>query len=434
MNPESNWFRAAAVLGMLLISSCGHRAERPDAIDSTITNPVDDTNGVDLPLEYGPSFVEAKPPVKPLAAPLVTSTKIDTLAKWVDTVRVKDTLQLSFYVRVRTVIERRDSVRKRYKPLPVPVDTTKPPVDTAVPLPDTLQPPIVLAGTPWGPYAWPVNDFCGGVGYTGTVLNPIYEGALKSLAQAEKCGVTIAFTVPRRFLQRYLNGGGFQVVSSFVNDTLPKKGTPAGDSLDAYAKSGRLKYVWIGDDVGDGTRPEWNQSGTIPFSVQLARWDSIGLAVKQRWPGMVTVLRSLPSQMKSRQWQWTETAAVQYLGTYGRHGPPTRFFAREDSIGKSLGLGVILGINELEGGCGPDPAKCYEGVIGSDRPGDLPGKWMPSANELFYYHKVLLAVPGMCGAMGWRWDSEQHSRADIRDAVKRIAPIAKARVPAPCKR
>lgn len=416
----------AALVGMLLVPGCTDRAPRPSGIDS-MPPAVDDTNGVDLPLEYGPSYSVATKP-RPVTAPVVTSTKIDTLARWIDTVRVKDTLQLSFYVRVRTVIERRDSVRKRYNPLPV--DTVVP-----IPVPDTTNPPIVLAGTAWGPYAWPVNDFCTDGGYTGTVLNPIYEGALKSLAQAKRCGIKVAFTVPRRFLQRYLNGGGFQVVSSFVNDTLPKKGTPAGDSLDAYVKDGTLQWIWTGDDIGDGSRPEWNGGGTIPFSLQLARWDSIGLAVKQRWPTINTVLRGLPSQMASRKtWSWTEAAAVQYLGTYGRHGPPTRFFAREDSIGKSLGLGIILGINELEGGCGPDPARCYEGVIGSDRPGELPGKWMPSANELYYYHKVLLAVPGMCGAMGWRWDTSQHERPDIQDAVKRIAPLAKARVPAPCKR
>ncbi len=128
------------------------------------------------------------------------------------------------------------------------------------------------------------------------------------------------------------------------------------------------------------------------------------------------------------------TAWTQYTN---RRGPPEEFLALQVASAKRQRLGLVAGVNLLNGGCGPaERRKCLPDIPGTALVGTEPGLYQLSAAELVYYKTVALSDPYVCASVDWSWGpafrSGFHERPEIRGAVKVLGLIARRRPRSSC--
>ena len=185
------------------------------------------------------------------------------------------------------------------------------------------------------------------------------------------------------------------------------------------------------------TAADW---GPAPLATRLAQWDTVAGLIRSRCPAAPVALRALPTQLETRtSWQSLTTGWAQYTGPR-RHGTPEQFFAAQVASAKKQRLGLVAGLNLLNGGCGPaTTGYCLPDVPGTSAPGtrgtDL---YQMSAAELVYYKTVALTDSYICASVDWSWgpvfDSDFHSRPEIRSAARSLNVLARSRPLAGCVR
>jgi hypothetical protein len=285
----------------------------------------------------------------------------------------------------------------------------------------TVRPPIppvppVLLGHPNGPSNLPPDSLCT-LGYTASTLAIVPARAVGDLQRTHDCRARTFAQIRRAKLKD--STGSLSVRATRAElDTWPWAGlcSRVGDST--------IIAFYIGDDV---TAAEW---GPAPLKTRLAQWDSIGGLIRARCPRAAVVLRTTPVQMEARSnWQWVTTAWAQYAGPR-RHGPPEQFYATQVASAKTQRLGLVGGLNLLNGGCG-SATTCLPDVPGNPLPGTQPNLYQVSAAEFVYYKTVAMTDPYMCASVDWSWgpifDSDFHKRPEIRSAAKTLAVVAKRR-------
>jgi hypothetical protein len=215
--------------------------------------------------------------------------------------------------------------------------------------------------------------------------------------------------------------------------------------ISSYIADGTVIAVYVSDDI---LSPEWG-----PNPPYLSRIDSIAREVKLRWPNAITMVRAKPSELAGRsKWLWLEAAWAQYRGPY-RDPPPKLFADREVVSAKAQGLGLVIGFNTLNGGCGPTSA-CLSGVPGTHLLGTYNNaaevrRYQMSAAEVLHYGKAFVAEPYNCAAISWQYSpvyrngtlTPEHlalvrafdRRPDVRAAMAELAQLANQRSNTNCR-
>jgi hypothetical protein len=141
---------------------------------------------------------------------------------------------------------------------------------------------------------------------------------------------------------------------------------------------------------------------------------------KQLWPGMFTLARVDPSWLASSSvnYVYLDTGWAQYRSS---KGDPTKFITTQVAAAKSKGLGLMVGLNVLNGGNGSS------GIHGSG------SQWQMSANELRSYGTTLLNQSYACGFMMWEYNSTYYGRSDIKSAMTDLSGKAKVHVKTSCR-
>lgn len=388
------------LIGALVMGGCKPKVERPVAIlDSLPSDLVDDLLLLPDSLEHDPLM--AKPhKVFPPKASADTAIQIDTTkVKGVDTT----TTEYRFWT--ATTIRKVTTVTSTT----VKIDSTKP-----LPLPE------IIAAYPYGAMNTPPDTLCQieRFGLSLTTFPADSATILTQLARVKACHGKAIVQYPRSIMRGAMEDS-LAVATRYLNRLFTK-----APGICAYVQDSTILAWWTGDDITSPT--EW---GPMAWDDprKLARWDSLGWAVVQKCPGINPWLRARPTQMTFRTWLWTKSAGVQYTGPK-RHGDPKTFFAAEIATAKVLKLGLITGLNILNGGCGPDPAKCPY-ALGTNVVGENgTGFYEMSAAEYAYYGKAALVDPYACGfevwAWGDKWGSDWHQRVDDIDASKALGVIA----------
>jgi hypothetical protein len=427
-----NWWRGiSATLLLLALVACDQR-QKPTPPQEPAREQPDTVH-----------YPEA-PPVAAAAAPVVDSSAgmADTLYSRDSTALADTAYKIEWGGEVLRYIVLVDTTRERF-------------VDSSIVV---RYAPLAL-GIPNGPFYLPLET-CRPA-YTGTLL--VADASLNAnLGKARACSVRIVAAVPRKEFHNGKTASGADTGLSVA-----KARTFFNQKVDSAAVADAVRdgtfFAWyIGDDilgqqVGTENANEW---GKAPMSVKLARWDSIAGIAKQRWPDAMTNLRALPTQLTGRVWKHLDAVQVQYGGPR-RNGRIQDFIAAQVAAADSLKLGILLGLNPLDGGCGPpevqpraaaDSARrCPPGVVGSRFYGTYTDttvrRYMTSAQEVVYYKTALLKEPRSCGSIDWRWSptfpttrtSEQylrvkayHTRPDIIAANQQLAPLAKNRPATSC--
>jgi hypothetical protein len=287
----------------------------------------------------------------------------------------------------------------------------------------TSRPPVTL-GLPSGPFNLPPDSLCT-LGYSATTLPVTDSTVLRRLDRIRQCKAK-AFPVLRQ--PKMLDAAKQLSVETARAelDRWPWAG------LCGRVKDSTILAFYIGDDV---TASDW---GTAPLATRLAQWDTIAGLIQSRCPGAPVSIRALPTQLETRpNWQWLTTAWAQYTGPR-RHGTPEQFFAAQVASAKRQRLGLVAGLNLLNGGCGPATTGwCLPDVPGTSALGTgRTGLYQMSAAEFAYYKTVALTDPYVCASVDWSWgpvfDSDFHSKVENRSAAKSLGVLATKRVLARC--
>jgi hypothetical protein len=142
---------------------------------------------------------------------------------------------------------------------------------------------------------------------------------------------------------------------------------------------------------------------------------------KQLWPGMTTFVRVVPSWLAgvSQTYTYLDAGWLQYE-TF--RGDVNTVLTTEVAAAKRKGLGLIVGLNVLDGGNGT-----------SKIPGWTTGKYAMSASEIRKYGLPMLAHPYTCGFFNWMWDSPYFGRTDVKSAMAELSSKARDHLKTSCR-
>ncbi len=121
------------------------------------------------------------------------------------------------------------------------------------------------------------------------------------------------------------------------------------------------------------------------------------------------------------EWRYLDIGWAQYSA---RFGPVTEYAAVEVAEAERQGLGLIFGLNVIDGGDGSS------GVSGVRS-----GKWSMSAQELMDYGTTLIGTDEACAFFMWRYDWNGYvyfARPEIAAAVADLAKLAADRTTTSC--
>jgi hypothetical protein len=267
---------------------------------------------------------------------------------------------------------------------------------------------------PFGEFKPAESDF--GLPYTGAVTPASRSGLAAALrsAQEAKTRLVINLAGGRR---NYTNPDGT------LNLELWKR------RIDQYRDVDFAPYVTEGLVLAHSLvdEPRWpgNWGGrAISFEEieEMARYS------KTIWPSLPTTVsgETRPGLLRGFEWHYLDVAWAQWTGPlYGSGASQSLEEYRNESVAyaKELGLGLILGLNVLDGGDGS-----------SGIPGAVQGHWRMTGAELQQAGVVLAQTPYACALFIWRHDPEYERRPDIRAAMDTIALAAASRGGTSCVR
>jgi hypothetical protein len=190
----------------------------------------------------------------------------------------------------------------------------------------------------------------------------------------------------------------------------------------------RYKNVNIGPYISDGTIIGHY---LVDEPQRAARWggkiispatlEEMAMYSKQLWPGMTTVVRVVPSWLASSSVNFTYLDAGWAQYTAGK-GNASTWVTAEAAAAKRRGLGLVVGLNVLDGGNGSSNIRGYTA-----------GKWAMSASELRSYGTAMLTEDHACGFFMWTHNLTYYGRSDIKSAMADVSAKARAHVRTSCR-
>lgn len=185
-----------------------------------------------------------------------------------------------------------------------------------------------------------------------------------------------------------------------------------GLNLDSYIADGTLAGHMMIDEPSDPSN--WGGK-PIPYSTL----DEAARHSKSIWPNLPTLLRSKPSWLAKYGWKHLDGGWAQYAA---RFGDINRWRDTEARAANNANLKVAWGLNVLDGGNGSSRWR-----------GTKSGAYNMSPAELKKYGSSLLAAPGSCAFLMWRFDNTYLGRSGIKTAMKDLRQVASSKATTTCK-
>jgi hypothetical protein len=281
-------------------------------------------------------------------------------------------------------------------------------------------PDSTYAGVGWG---IPFGEF----GLTREQFRPPYTGAVVLVSRATVASALRAAQDRKLRLVLNLAGGArhFSNLDGTFNLALWKARIDTYRDVDfaPYVTEGLVLAHFLLDEPGAiqtwGGRPL--SRGEIE---EMARYS------ESIWPTLPTAVRATAEWLGRGDTTYTslDIAWAQWSGPYrGASTGLTPEQFRDENVGraKELELGLIFGMNYLNGGNGSS------GIPGTE---DHPELWQMSGSELAHVGKVLAGAPYACALLSWRHEVAFESRPGVRAALDSVAGVAAARGGTSCTR
>jgi hypothetical protein len=297
------------------------------------------------------------------------------------------------------------------------VDSTPVPLDSTL-----LTPTDSLAGvSPLTALTAPGIGF-GAFNMPGSALNSIHNSTMQGLEPAWLMAeLSIARSKGARLIlkmvggsdDRYKNADGTFSLTKWKALVYRFKALP----LASYINDGTLMGSFLIDEPHNP-----NKWGGKP--IPQATVEAMAKYSKQLWPSMTTFARVMPTWLaqSTTTYIYLDAAWVQYE-TY--QGNVTTKITNEVAAAKKKAVGLIVGLNVLDGGNGSSGIR-----------GTRTGKYAMSATELRNYGTVLLNQTYACGFFNWTYilgGSTYFARSDIKSAMTDLSKKAKAHVKTSCR-
>ena len=336
-------------------------------------------------------------------------------------------------------------------PVTPPVDSTPAPPDTSN-VPPVVQPPIVLPpdtatvptnpgqgqgdttiakpdsqvtapsvggpGIIFGDYHMSERGF--GSPYTGTfrTLSPSSAKAFLARAQTAHVQVMVAMGADRTL---NTNADGSFNLAKWKQ------------AIDRFKNSGLEPYIANGTILGHYLvhGPEctscWGGQG-----ITASTLEEMALYSKAIWPGLATGVGAAPSGTPKANYTALDFAVTQWEGphvpSYGL--TPEQFRDRETAAAKERGLGLVFGVNYLDGG---DGSSKIAGTFANATNRNV-NRWAMTAAEVMRVGAVLAAEPYACAFLSWKSNPAYDARPGMMDAKRFVANVARSRASASCVR
>jgi hypothetical protein len=294
----------------------------------------------------------------------------------------------------------------------VPTDSTSIPSDSTGPATSTFaagtQPGIVF----------------GSYGMDPANLNSTHTGALR--------GGGITETNVLQFLAAMKAKGGRLVLKMCNGEDKYVKNADGTFSFTKWKSLvDRFRKVNLGPYISDGTllghflidephrAAKW---GGKP--IPQATVEAMAAYSKQIWPTLPTLVRVVPSWLASAPVSYTALDAGWLQYGYGK-GDPANLVASEISVAKQKGLGLVIGLNILDGGNGSSGVRGWSS-----------GKWAMTATEIRNYGSALLSQSYACGFFNWTYQyfgPTYYGRSDIKSAMADLSNKARAHARTSCR-
>jgi hypothetical protein len=142
---------------------------------------------------------------------------------------------------------------------------------------------------------------------------------------------------------------------------------------------------------------------------------------KQLWPEMATLVRVAPAWLAeaSVSYRYLDAGWAQYQTGKGDAG---KWAAAEAAAAKRKGLGLVVGLNVINGGDGSSRIR-----------GSRSGQWSMSASEIRQYGAAMLGESHACAFFNWQHDTDYFDRSDIRSAMAEVSNKARSHAKTSCR-
>jgi hypothetical protein len=173
-----------------------------------------------------------------------------------------------------------------------------------------------------------------------------------------------------------------------------------GIDFSSYISDGTIIAHYLIDEPQDPSN--WN-GVTIPPSTV----DAMGQYSKQLWPGMATVVRTVPRFFPSSP-RYIDAAWAQYLS---RFGDPAAYLSQNVADAQARGLALIVGLNLQDGGLNK-------------------GNMTPS--QVQTWGSAMLSSSYPCAFISWTFDASYLGTSDMKNAMAVLRSKAENRSQRSC--
>jgi hypothetical protein len=317
---------------------------------------------------------------------------------------------------------------------------TSSPTPTTGPIPTPVTPIGGAAGdgVPVGPFHLPNDQYGVRSWYNGALRALSPRGAATDLAYAKSKGIRIAVSLPGS-RSGYTNSDRTFSMSRWKQNMDAWRSQAA--MLQSYYAGGTIIANYLVDE------PDCSSCwGGKPISG--AEVAEMGRYAKSVLPGVPTVVRAVPAWFRrvGLSANNIDVAWAQYTGPL--HTPslrmsPEQFRDQSVADAKALGMGLILGMNTLDGGDGSSR------IPGTYDLRYVSNRWQMSASEVERAGTVFASEPYACAVLDWRFSptlsSSSYSasqaagirafddRSDVKAAFTRVLAAAKRRAATRCQ-
>jgi hypothetical protein len=254
-----------------------------------------------------------------------------------------------------------------------------------------------------------------------SLISSVHTGTLRGGGVTEKSIGSLLSSVKAkggRIVLKLCNGSDSYVKNGDGTFSLSKWKTLVArfknSNLGPYINDGTIVGHYLIDEPQHASR--WGGKA-IPASTleEMAKYS------KSLWPTMTTFVRALPSELgkASITYRYLDAGWAQYVSNKGN---VNTYVANEVAAAKRKGLGLMVGLNVLDGGNGSSRLAGY-----------TRGKYKMSASEIRTYATALLAQSYVCGFYNWMYDASYYGRSDVKSAFADMAAKARSHAKTSCK-
>lgn len=307
----------------------------------------------------------------------------------------------------------------------VPLDSTLAPADSTLPPTDSLSlPPTDSAGAAAAAAGTQPGIVFGSYGMYPEHLNSVHTGSLRGggITPENILSLLAAVRAKRGRIVLKLSMGKDQYVQN-ADKTFSL--TKWKGWIDRFRKVNLGPYISDGTLMGhfiiDEPQRAAKWGGKI---ITQATVEGMAQYSKAIWPTLPTFARVVPSWLASAPvtYRALDAGWLQYASGKGN---AAQLVAAEATVAKSKGLGLLVGLNILDGGNGSSKVRGWRKNM-----------WAMSAAEIRSYGTALLNHSYACGFFNWTYQYHgpgYYARADINSAMTELSNKAKAHARTSCR-